>query len=101
MEYRVGYCAFLGDTMENDYKKLIKSEATKIIGFKQVARHIESKNLSLVILAVDADTFFKDKVVTLCKKNNITILNAESKKELANLVGVAVPTAVVGIIEKA
>lgn len=100
MEYRIGYCAILGDMMENDYKKLIKSGATKVVGFKQVARHIESKNLSLVILAIDADAFFKEKVVALCKKNHITIIDAESKKELASLVGVAVPTAIVGIIEK-
>ena len=86
--------------MEKDYKKILNSNVTKVIGFKQVARHIEKKNLSLVILAEDADTFFKDKVLSLCKKNNITIIYIESKKELASLVGIAVPTAVVGIIEK-
>ena len=70
----------------------------KIVGLKQVVNSIENKNAKKVFLAKDVAPDIYDKIVDLCKSNNVEIEFADTMKQLGNACKIDVPAAVAAII---
>lgn len=85
--------------MFEEVKKLIESFEERVVGLKQTLRLIDEKRIEKVVLAQDSDPYYTNKVLLACKTNGIEIVQIETSKQLATIVGVAVPTAIVGLIK--
>ena len=71
----------------------------KVIGFNQTMKNIERKLINYVVLALDADTDFKQKVENKCREENIKIIDVNSGLDIAEFCKIDVPCAVVGILK--
>ena len=86
--------------------KLSKTDVTNLlainksaIGLKQVMKMLSEQMLQFVILAEDADEYFKNQICSACASHNVKIVYYESRKELGALSGITVSAAAVGIIK--
>ena len=70
----------------------------KVVGFKQVRRSIEDGTAKKVFLAKDVSPDIYDKIVELCKENNLDVIFADSMKQLGNACKIDVSAAVAAII---
>lgn len=83
------------DTLLKD----IESHKT-VFGIREVTRYIGSGNIRCVIIASNADSFIKDKAVSLCESNNVSYRFLPSKEEIGKIAGLDVACAVIGFMEK-
>lgn len=86
--------------------KITKTDVTELlannhitIGLKQVMKMLSEQTLKSVILAEDADEYFKNQIYSACSSNNVKVMHFESRKELGVLSGITVSAAVVGILK--
>ncbi len=73
-------------------------DSKKVVGLKQVRRSVEEGNAKKVFLAEDVAPDIYDKVVDLCKANNVEIVFADSMKQLGNACKIDVSAAVAAIV---
>ncbi|MBQ7756100.1 MAG: ribosomal L7Ae/L30e/S12e/Gadd45 family protein [Oscillospiraceae bacterium] len=72
--------------------------SNKVVGLKQVRRSVEEGTAKKVFLAEDVAPDIYDKIVDLCKANNVEIEFADSMKQLGNACKIDVSAAVAAII---
>ncbi len=73
-------------------------DSKKVVGLKQVKRSVEEGTAKKVFLAEDVAPDIYDKIVDLCKANNVEIIFADSMKQLGNACKIDVSAAVAAII---
>ena len=73
-------------------------DSKKVVGLKQVKRSVEEGTANKVFLAEDVAPDIYDKIVDLCKANNVEIVFADSMKQLGNACKIDVSAAVAAII---
>ncbi len=71
----------------------------KVVGLKQVTRAIERDTVLKVFLAEDVSPNVYEKIVDLCKANDVEIEFAETMKQLGTVCKIDVPAAVAAIIK--
>jgi large subunit ribosomal protein L7A len=81
------------------YEKVLQAKSI-FVGTKQTARAIKTRNISEVIIAMDADPRLTSKIVELTTQANIPIVYVDSMKKLGKACGINVGSAVVAIINK-
>lgn len=94
-------CVFSRDKMSEYPNVILQSilKKNKVIGLNQTIKSIEKKLIDIVVLAMDAETDFKQKIETMCKVENIKIISIASSLILAGYCKIEVPCAVVGILK--
>jgi|GEM_PF-137906 len=73
-------------------------DKSKVIGLKQVVKHAQKKELEIIYLASDVDSFINEKVLTVAEENRIPVREAESMVKLGETCGIEVGAACVGIL---
>lgn len=73
-------------------------DSKKVVGLKQVRRSVEEGTAKKVFLAEDVAPDIYDKIVDLCKANNVEIEFVDSMKQLGNACKIDVSAAVAAII---
>ncbi len=89
--------------MENTQNSTIKdliADKPKVIGLKQVLRHVSELGLSKIYLASDADAHIIDALEHAATRYAVPIDRAFSKKVLGKTCGIDVDAACVGILEE-
>lgn len=79
------------------YDKVAQADAEKIIGTKQVIKAIKSGEAKEVIIATDADSHIKDKVLEVVETTDIPVYYVDSMKKLGETCGIEVGAATVAI----
>ncbi|MCL1900869.1 MAG: ribosomal L7Ae/L30e/S12e/Gadd45 family protein [Firmicutes bacterium] len=77
---------------------LIK-KSDKVIGLKQTLRSLEENKLDCIVMAIDSDEQFKEKIIK-SNKENVKTHVLLSKSELSSICKLDVPCGVVGILKK-
>lgn len=72
----------------------------KIVGAKQVIKHIKSKAAAKVYVAKDADTHITQQIIDLCTENDIEIIYFETMKELGNFCEIDVGASTACLVNK-
>lgn len=78
--------------------KNLKSESKYYVGIKQLKRAVEKEKISYIVLANDAEESFKNQVEQISQQINVKVITVPKMKELGEVVGVSVPSAVVTVI---
>ena len=73
--------------------------ASKIVGLRQVVKHLEKlgHHLGCVVVASDAEQRIKSRVLELCSKHNVECKEFPSKKMMGLIAGIKVDCAVLGL----
>lgn len=79
------------------YDKVAQADAEKIIGTKQVIKAIKNGEAKEVIIATDADSHIKDKVLEVVGTTDIPVYYVDSMKKLGKTCGIEVGAAAVAI----
>jgi ribosomal protein L7Ae-like RNA K-turn-binding protein len=82
-----------------NYKQIITESPLKVVGLNQVLKGIAKDNVRCVVIACDSESFVGECVKDAIGAKCVDILSGPSRKELGEIVGVEVPTAVVGIVK--
>ncbi|WP_028543502.1 ribosomal L7Ae/L30e/S12e/Gadd45 family protein [Paenibacillus taiwanensis] len=70
------------------------------IGSKQTLKMVEQGFATEVYVALDADTKLLNKIVSLCRKRNIKLIEISSMVELGKMCGIEVGAAMAAIVEE-
>ncbi|GAA0304569.1 large subunit ribosomal protein L7A [Gracilibacillus halotolerans] len=79
------------------YDKVAQADAEKIIGTKQVIKAIKNGEAKEVIIATDADSHIRNKVLEAVEGTDIPISYVDSMKKLGKTCGIEVGAATVAI----
>jgi|APSaa5957512622_1039677.scaffolds.fasta_scaffold141188_2 large subunit ribosomal protein L7A len=82
----------------NENKTFDLSKITKVIGLKQVVKHAEKKEIRIIYLASDVDSFVETKILAIAEKHSIPIFKTHSMYKLGLSCGIDVGAACVGIL---
>lgn len=80
-------------------EELIKKAERKVVGTKQTLKALEKGEVSMVIIARDAEDKVIRPVLSLCEANNIELRYVDSMVQLGRMCGIKVKAAVVAITE--
>ncbi|MEZ4358428.1 MAG: ribosomal L7Ae/L30e/S12e/Gadd45 family protein [Eubacteriales bacterium] len=78
--------------------KELESAQNKVIGSKQILKHLNAKSLKKVFIAADIDMALKDKLVFEANKAGIEVVMVASAQELGKICGIQVSCAAAGIL---
>ena len=81
----------------NEFITKLANKDLRVVGIKQVLKSLDKGEIRCVILAEDADSYFKDCVLEETKARSIEVVTVPTKKLLGQYCKVEVPTAVAGI----
>ncbi|MCG7410642.1 ribosomal L7Ae/L30e/S12e/Gadd45 family protein [Paenibacillus sp. ACRRX] len=70
------------------------------IGSKQTLKMVEQGLAIEVYVALDADTKLLNKIVSLCRKRNVKLIEISSMLELGKMCGIEVGAAMAAIVEE-
>ena len=70
-----------------------------VAGLKQVLRAVTAGEATCVLLALDADDFIKNKVISACDANTVKVQTVPSMEQLGKACGIAVNCAVCAILK--
>ena len=70
-----------------------------VAGLKQVLRAVTAGEAACVLLALDADEFIKNKVISACNANAVEVQNVPCMEQLGKACGIAVSCAVCAILK--
>lgn len=84
--------------MEHEIINMLKSPS-KLIGTKQVLKGLSEGTVRCVIVAADADSFIRNKIISHANKHNAEIRHYGSMEALGKLCGIDVGAAVVGMMK--
>lgn len=80
------------------YEK-VKQAKKLVTGIKQTRKAMDRHQVSLVVLAEDADLMLTHPIQLLCEQKGIAFTHVPSMKELGNASGIQVGTAAVAILK--
>ena len=89
--------------MDNAERKTAKDQITakpKVVGLKQVLRHITESKVAIVYLASDAEVHITQALQSAAKAYAVPIECAFSRKSLGEICGIDVGAACVGILKE-
>jgi len=72
---------------------------SKTVGVKQTMRAVESGSAKTVFIAKDADAKVVSNLKELCKNKSVTVVYAESMKQLGKACGIEVGASAAALIE--
>ncbi len=81
------------------YEKVLQAKSI-FVGTKQAARALNTRDVSEVIIAMDADPRLTSKIVEIANETKVPISYVDSKKKLGKSCGINVASAVVAIVSK-
>ena len=70
----------------------------RVAGIKQVSKAIRGQKAEIVFLAKDCDPYILESLEELCRENGVSLVYAETMKDLAKACRVEVPTAVAATV---
>ncbi len=70
-----------------------------VVGTKQTLKAVEQHKALKVFLAEDTDAAIKDKIINICRKNDVTIEYIGTKKELGKACNISISAAVACILK--
>lgn len=82
---------------EQKLEQMLKS-SSKVVGSKQVLKGLSDGTVRCVIVALDADSDLRKKIVARASDKNVEVVKTSSKRKLGELAGVEVDAAAVGLI---
>lgn len=71
----------------------------KAVGVKQAEKSVVRNNAAQVYIANDADERVTEKLLELCRENNVKVINVESMNELGKACGIHVKAAAAAILK--
>jgi large subunit ribosomal protein L7A len=71
----------------------------RVVGTKQVLRHIKEGRVELVYLAADADETIRQTILNACEKCSVDVLDTHSMKELGDACRIKVGAAAAGVLK--
>lgn len=71
----------------------------KAVGVKQAEKSVVRNNAAQVYIANDADERVTEKLLELCRENNVEVINVESMNELGKACGIHVKAAAAAILK--
>jgi len=80
-------------------EELIKKAERKVVGTKQTLKALEKGEVSMVIIARDAEDKVIRPVLLLCEANKIELHYVDSMVQLGRMCGIKVKAAVAAITE--
>ena len=78
--------------------EMLKNAANRVVGTKQVLRGIKAGTLAKVYVAVDADTFIFQQVVSAAEAAKVPVQRVPAMKELGRICSVETAAAAAGIL---
>jgi large subunit ribosomal protein L7A len=82
----------------NEYDlKILLNTSSKLVGSRQVEKSISKGELRCVVVSFDADEHIRERLLGLCKANNVEFIDGPSMKETGGLCGIEVGASAVGI----
>lgn len=78
--------------------EMLKSDAPRVVGTKQVLRALKAGRVSRMYVGSDADTFIFQQVIRAAEDAGVPCVRVPSMKELGTLCGVAVPAAAAALL---
>ena len=71
----------------------------RVVGTKQVLRHLKEGKLELVYLAADADETIRQTIINACQQCSVPVMSSHSMKELGDACRIKVGAAAAGVIK--
>ena len=81
------------------FLSITKKSGNLLEGYNKCEEAVNNKRVSLIILSKDISKNTKDKFLTLCEKNSISIIEGYSKNELGQFIG-RDEINIIGILDK-
>lgn len=73
--------------------------AKRIVGTKQVLKHINQQSVSILYLALDADEFVKEQLKSAYEGQQLEIIEVATMQELGSLCGIDVGAACAALLK--
>ncbi len=86
--------------MDREKLEQMLTGSSKVVGSKQVLKGISNSTVRCVIVALDADSEIRKKIVQSANARLVEVTYVSSKKRLGEMAGIDVAAAVVGIVEE-
>ena len=80
-----------------DFITKLANKNLRVVGIKQVLKCLDKGEIRCVILAEDADSYFKECVLEVAETNGVKVHFVPTKDELGKYCKVEVSTAVAGL----
>ncbi len=80
-----------------DFITKLANKDLRIVGIKQVLKCLDKGEIRCVILAEDADSYFKECVLEEAESHKVEVITVPTRLELSKYCKVDVPTAVAGL----
>jgi len=74
-------------------------QSKRVIGLRQTLRSLEENKLDCIVMAIDSDEQFKEKIIK-SNKQNVKTHVLLSKSELSDICKLDVPCGVIGILKR-
>lgn len=86
--------------MDTDFNDIIEiTHLSKVVGLRQVVKHLNQDKINTIILATDADPNFEKTVLDLASVKAVSVVRAGTKEQLAALCGIDKIATVVGLLK--
>lgn len=80
-----------------ELKEKLANKTLRVVGLRQVLKGLDKGEIGCVILAKDADSYFKRCVTESAKESGVKVIEVQSKVLLASYCNVEAPTGVAGL----
>ena len=77
----------------------LKNAKNRVVGLKQLLRHLEAGEVLTVYVADDAEGHVKERILDAIGEKEIHMVNVDTMEELGQVCGIEVPAACAAIIE--
>ncbi len=78
----------------------LRSASEKVVGIKQVLKEAEDGRIDVMLIAEDADTDVKQKLLKAASRSGTRVERVLGKRELGEAAGIQVPSACAAILKK-
>lgn len=85
------------DTNFNDITEI--THLSKVVGLRQVVKHLNQDKIKTIILATDADPDFEKTVLDSASVKSISVVRAGTKEQLATMCGIDKIATVIGLLK--